>query len=259
MAFKVKGAGDCLYPVGVCRIYSFEPLFTTIFGKGLLLSAMAVSVWLYIREKNMTVVLWVMFFLSILIITYQESTGNFARATVYSTVIGAQVLAYTLNSRLKDFNLSKCRTQFSIQMVAAGYTLAGIAKLRASGPEWVMSAPEFSLQVVKNHFFLFADTGMVSHLHDGTAMAAFLISNPVLSAFMLGLALWLEVACLLALTGRRIRMIWGFGLLMMHIGIAYVMGIGISAIAFPMCIFFINPVYWATEGIRYVNQRASAS
>ncbi len=247
MAFKVKSAGDCLYPVGVCRLYSFEPLFTTLLGKGLLLMVMAFCVWRYIFEKNMVLVLWAMFLLSILIITYQESTGIFARATVYSTVLGAQLLAYYLNGRLQVFNLRKYRVLFSVQMVAAGYTLAGIAKLRASGLGWAFDIPEFALQVFKNHFFLYADSGMSTHFDRGYAIASFLLSEPVLGTMLLEIALVLEAACLVVLIGWRIRMLWGVALMLMHLGIAYIMGIGISAIAFPMVIFFINPVFWVAR------------
>lgn len=252
MAFKVKSVGHCLYPVGICRLYSFEPLFTTLVGKSLLLCAMAFSVWQYIREKNMITVLCMMFLLSVLIITYQESTGNFARATVYSTVLGAQLLAYILHARFMDFDLQKHRILFSVQMVAAGYTLAGIAKLRASGLEWAFRTPEFALQVFKNHFFLYADSGMDSHLERGQAIVSFLMSHPALSACMLGMALVLEAACLLVLIGGRTRVLWGIGLVLMHLGIAYVMRIGISAIAFPMVIFFINPIYWVANGLSAV-------
>lgn len=244
MFFKVLNPGICSYPVGICKLYTFEPLFGNALGRYSLIGVMMIAVWFYIKERYMLWTTLVLFSISLIIITYQESSGNFARATVYTTVWGAQFLAYLLYNIDRKFDINRYIVQFSIQMVAAAYTLAGIAKLKASGIGWIYDGPNFSLQVIKNYYFLYADSGHVQYLDKGMLIADFIVQHPLTTALLLGSALLLEFGCLIVLVSDRTRIIWGIGLVGMHLGIAYIMGIGISAIAFPMVILFINPLYW---------------
>jgi hypothetical protein len=53
MFFKVVNSGICSYPVGICKLYTFEPLFGNALGRYSLIGVMMIAVWFYIKERYM--------------------------------------------------------------------------------------------------------------------------------------------------------------------------------------------------------------
>lgn len=248
MAYEGSG---CPFPTGICKLYSFEPLFTPI-GKPILISAFVLLCVFYLIEKRMALTTFLLFLLSCIIISHHESNGIFFRATVLTTIWGAQCFAY-LRLRLNPiFNVRHFRIHYAIQMIAATYTLAGIAKIRESGIDWINAGSYFSIQVMKNYAYLYFDTGSEAILQHGKAIAYFLISHHGISQFFLAVALALEFFCFAATFNTKVRIVFGIGLLLMHIGIAFIMGIGISIIAKPMIVFFLNPLYRLRQLSQYL-------
>jgi hypothetical protein len=230
----------CSFPTGICKLYSFSILFTNV-GKVILSVAIISGVIMYLLEIKMVYTLLFLFLISCVVMSYYESSGMFSRATVFSVIWFAQLIAYSWRHYRADFDLKYWRIQYSVQAIAACYTLAGISKLYASGLGWINSGPLFSLQIMKNHAFLYSDTGAVSYIYQAKSIAYELTKHNVALTVMLAISLMLESFCLLASFNKSIRIVFGIGLMLMHIGIAVILGIGISAIAFPMCIFFIIP------------------
>jgi hypothetical protein len=230
----------CPYPTGICELYTFRILFTPV-GKIFLSALLIMEIILYLLEIKMVSTLFVLFFISCIVMSFHESNGLFARATVYSVIWFAQLLAYFIKYLKADFALAYWRVQYSVQAIAAAYTLAGLAKLSASGLGWVNAGQLFSIQVMKNYAFLYSDTGSFSFIEHALAISGQLVKHKILLTIMLSVSLALETFCMAAALNKSIRIVFGIGLLLMHIGIAVILGIGISAIAFPMCIFFIIP------------------
>ena len=249
---------ECPYPTGVCKLYDFSPFFSPI-GRLALLVFYALACLLYLMERKMLGVLSLLFLLSNIIISHHESNGFFFRATVLTTVWGAQLFAYLRYKVRPDFNLGFYRINYPIQIIGATYTLAGIAKLRASGIGWFTDSSFFPVQIVKNFAFEYFDTGNSEILKNGKALAFFFIDHPQIISTLLLISLILELFCLIASLGPRVRMVWGVGLLLMHIGIAAFMGIGISVIANPMIVFFLNPLYRIEQIIRLIFKKLSPS
>ncbi len=254
MYVMISGVSSCLYPTGICSIYSFELLFSP-FGKILLYLFIAVFSILYLLEKSMIVTTLALFSVSIIVITFHESNGIYFRATILSLIWGVQFLAYLRKYISPNFDIQFYRQQYIWQMIVAVYTLAAIAKLRSAGIGWGANPDGFAIQVAKNFSFQYFDTANSTILLKGMNTAYFFSSHPLLTTGMLSVALLLELFCGIALINTPIRVIWGVGLLCMHIGIAYFMGIGISVICFPMVIYFIHPLYAVIVFGRFVKRQ----
>jgi len=239
MLFSFSG---CPYPTGICKLYSFAPLFSPV-GQYIFYAAFLLLSLLYLFEIKMVLATGALFLCNVIIISHHESNGVFYRATILSTIFGAQFIAYVQSYFKSGFHIRRFRINYSIQIIAATYTLAAIAKLRASGLSWINSDELFSLQVMKNYAFLYFDTGSKAILEQGKTIAYSLLKHKGIIRFFLAAALALELFCFAAIIGKKIRLAFGVGLLAMHIGIMYVFGIGMGVIANPMVVFFINPLY----------------
>ncbi len=234
---------DSPLPVGICRLYSFDILFTPA-GSVALLSALAVVTCLYLAEKWMLFTTFAYFAFCLIIISHHESNGLYERNTLLSTIIGAQFIAYLAHTFNKDFDLKFYRVQFSIQVIAAGYMLSALNKLHVSGWAWVNTGPYFALQVLKNYSFNYFNTGDYSNITEGTRIANWLLSHRQWLSVLFTATLFLEGCSLLAAFSERIRPVYGICLLAMHIGIYITTGIIIGGVLYPMFFYFLNPLYY---------------
>lgn len=244
---------NCLYPVGICKWVSFDLLFTTT-GKIILWLVIAIVSIFYLLERHMILSTFLLSLVSVIVITFHESNGIFFRATILSLVWLAQLTAYLIKHFRHRFNLTVFRQQYVSQMIVAVYVLAGIAKIKASGWRWGLNTEGFALQVNKNYSFLLYDTGDITRFEFAGRIASFFAQNTTATCVMLTSALLLELFCVFALFSKVGRIFFGIGLLIMHIGIALFMGIGISVVCFPMAFFFLNPLYSLVKCIRYLKQ-----
>ncbi|MBS1593288.1 MAG: hypothetical protein JST90_03130 [Bacteroidetes bacterium] len=166
-----------------------------------------------------------------------------------------QFLAYLFYRLRPGFRIELYRIQYGMQAIAAVYTLAGVAKIAASGLGWIDAGANFPAQIVKNYSYLYFDSGDIAQLHLGYTLALFLAHHQGVVQCFLAVSLFLEIFCMAAVLNKRVAFIWGLGLLMMHIGIAAIMGIGISVIAKPMVVFFVNPLYLLIRVVKYLWRR----
>jgi hypothetical protein len=231
-----------LYPTGVAQFIDYSVLFSPV-GKIVLIGVLVLFSLFYMLEWNMLLTTGLLSCLSLLVITFQESNGIYSRATILTVIPAAQFGAYLIRYFRPDFNVEHYRMQFSVQMVVAGYVLAGISKIQKSGLNWFLEEKGFMIQIYKNFYFLYSDTCNPTYLQKADAIMYVFSVLPALPQFLLLAALILELFCFVVLYQPKLQVAWGIGLLLMHIGIAYLMGIGISVIAFPMVIFFVNPLY----------------
>lgn len=243
-------------PVGICKILPCHLLNSpwlsyVFFGFVILLS------FLYLLEKKMLVATFMIFFISLLFFTLEESNGILARRGLLTFLFFAQFIAYSLSSiQGNDFNLTKYRIQFSAQVIAIGYFLSGLSKLRTSGISWIQDGTRMPLQILKSFNNSFNDYGDFAYLEQGNAMAHFIDSNPMLVYVILAITLLLELGAISILFfSRRYMVIYGLLLFLMHQGIYMVMNIKIVSIMEPMTILFINSFYFYSIVIYVLFQR----
>jgi hypothetical protein len=238
----VRGFSSLPLPIGVCTWFPCVFFLHFPFNKILLYSSVIIA-YLYIFEIKVLWTSFIMFLISLLVFSIEESNGILERRGLLTFIFLAQFVAYFLHNKKNHFNLKKYRIQFSVQVVAAGYVLAGLSKLIQSGWKWILDGERITLQILKSHYYTYIDLGNEKWLIKGYELVNFIESHPYLLFFLLASSLLLELGAFLVIFSRRHAIIYGLLLLSMHIGIYWVMEIAIVSILFPMLIFLINPLY----------------
>ena len=226
------------YPSGILSLFSpsalsskYAVLICSVFAAGLIV--------LYLAEKWMTVITFLMFLLSLLVFTMEESCGIQNRKGLVTMLFLAQSIAYLRNNRY----LNEERIQFPIQIIAAGYALAGFSKIKDSGFHWVLDGPRISLQVMKSYSFSYFDSGDITELNKGINYSDFILHHKVLLAGLLTASLAFELTAWLAAKNKQWAFVMGVLLTAMHIGIYFSMDILIKGVFYPMLVFLLNPLY----------------
>lgn len=238
----IMNGSTCPFPAGICKFYDFNVLFEGT-GRILLLITILLLAIAYLLDIKMVWVTGLMFFISMVVISHRESSGIFDRATLYSTIFGAQFVAYCRYAFNGNFNIRFYRVQYSIQIIAATYVLSGISKLHDSGLHWASGGGLYCLQVVKGGAFAYYTDGNIIWLQQAYEQAYSLMQHNDITRLMLSMSLILEITCFLAAYNYRLRLLYGIALFFMHLGIAWLMNILIIPVAGPMLIFFLNPLY----------------
>jgi hypothetical protein len=206
------------------------------------LSVIIAGMWLF--EKKMTLIAPTLAFLSILILSIEESNGIYNRFMTFSAVFAAIAVAYILQYYRPNNTLDNNRLQFPTQIIAATYVLSGLSKLKAAGFAWVTSGKYFALQVMKAHFSNYYSFGDENLLNIGHTKAALIQDNIALLTFLLSFSLIMELCAWVMIFFPKKVKYYGLLLLTMHIGIYMMMDIYILGIIIPMIIIVFNPLYW---------------
>lgn len=245
MAFQFEG---CPYPVGLCKYYDFNVLFTGI-GSYFLVSAVVVFSILYMLNIYSFASTGILTILTAVIISHHESNGVYYRATAFTIIWLALFISQAKHKYNPNFNVQKGSYMYVIQVIAAMYLLAAYSKLSGTGFNWpVVAAKYFPLQILKNYSYSFFDTLDSSYLDMGYNLAYNVIDKKVLITVLLSLALFLELSVIVVCFHPVLILPYGIALLMMHLGISYFMNIYIAPLADPMVVFFINPLFYIRMG-----------
>ncbi len=238
------------YPSGILSF--FEPLsFASKYTVLICSISAAVLIIFYLAEKWMTATTFFMFLLSLVLFTMEESCGIQNRKGLITMVFLAQSIAYLRNNKY----LSEDRIQFPIQIITAGYVLAGISKIKDSGIHWILDGPQISLQIMKSYSFAYFDSGDVAQLRTGINYSDFILNHSVLVSGFLSLALAFELFAWLAIKNKRCAFTIGILLTAMHLGIYFSLDILIKGVFYPMLVFMVNPLYLVFVFIKYLWQR----
>ncbi len=231
-------------PIGVCKMISCE-FFTNSWVSLFCVILILIFSIFYILEKRMVVTTLIIFSMSLLFFTIEESNGIFERRGLYTFLFFAQFIAYLFSAlKFPEFNLNKYRIQFSVQVIAIGYTLSGLSKLYNSGIFWITDGTRMPLQILKSFYSNYTDNGKTTFLDQGNEIAQFIDSHSYLIYFVLATSLLLELGAISVIFfSRKYILIYGILLYCMHLGINTVMKIKILSIMLPMIILFINPLF----------------
>ena len=178
-----------------------------------------------------------------MVFTIEVSNGIFRRNDLFSFVFFAQFLAYLFKLKNIDSNIKKNRVQFSVQVIAVGYTLSAISKLYTSGLNWILDGRKMPLQIMKSFFYSYVNEGNIYFIQKGNEMANNLNNNLYLIYFLLGFSLFLELFALVSIFNKKNALIYGLLLMLMHLGIYITLDIVIKGVYIPMLIFLVNPFY----------------
>ena len=184
-----------------------------------------------------------LFLLTLLVYSIEESNGLRDRRGILSLLFFAQFLAYLFQRLGTDTALEKNRIQFTAQFIAGAYLLAAISKLTASGLAWISDSPYVALQILKSFDYAYFDTGLKVHLAKGIQMSYFITTHTSLIKALFTSTLVLELFAFVIMFSKRLAFIYSILLLGMHLGILIVMDIFFPTISMPLIIILINPFY----------------
>lgn len=228
---------------GLCQLIDCH-LFLSIDNKILILSISWLLGILYILEIKMKWTTLILFVVSMIIYSAEESSGVLSRSGMFSFIFFAQFVAYWIY----DFNtdskgLWRNRIQFSMQAIAVAYFLSACSKLIDSGLSWPSDGHRITLQIVKSFNYNWVTNLESSELDKAAYFVEFINQNQSTLLILLSISLLLEFFIPVAIIHRGYGRIYGLALFGMHLGIYYFMDIVIVSFVVPMTIIFINPLY----------------
>jgi hypothetical protein len=230
------------YPSGILGVADFSWLLYTPF-KILLAGILILLMVFYLMEFRMPLTTLLIFIISVFIFSIKESNGVMSKKGLLSMIFFAQFFAYFF-ARLKiGGDLFKNRVQFSVQTIAAVYTLAAISKIVASGISWVNSGPALSVQILKQFYCDYATTGDLSYQRHGIQSADWILHHLITVKILLVSTLLIEAFSFLSMINKKCAFVFGLLLLSVHIGTKVLMNIFFAQISWPMITFLINPLF----------------
>lgn len=230
--------------LGVCQWVDCD-FFLYQASKYLLLFSAFVFSLFYLLEFKMLMATLALSLLSLLVFSMHESFGIRDRTGGLTLIIVVQFFAYFLNYREGNtVKLHSRRVLYSIQVIVACYTLSGLSKLVDTGWSWFLKSDLLSLQVLSSYMNAAISNGSLVLTDAQQEKLDLIMAYPlIISAGMLGTMI-LETFAFISLISKRWQLIWGVGLLAMHVGIYLIMDIKIGAFWIPLTIFFFNPLYY---------------
>ncbi|MES2690362.1 MAG: hypothetical protein V4658_08165 [Bacteroidota bacterium] len=229
-------------PAGFCNLLLCGLLLNGV-SKFILILCCTVLALLYVLEFKMQFTALVLFVCSAFVFSIEESNGVLGRSGLISFIFLAQWLAYMLYKHKAAEQVYSAAIQFSIQAIAAAYTLSAVSKISDSGFYWISQGKLMKLQVLKSYEAHYASTANKEWLLKGEQMAGFIDSHPVLISGLLLATLLLELCAMVAIINKRTALFYGIALLVMHTGMYLVMNIFLFSVFFPMFVFLLNPLY----------------
>lgn len=210
---------------------------------------------LYILEKKMIIATLSISVLLFIVLSAHESYGVQLRTGILPLIFLSQSAAYFIRKKEKlTSHNTDLRISIPIQVIVACYTLAGISKLIQDGFSWFLDSKFIVLQMLKSNQTHYFD-GRIDYSEIYSPLIEFVLNNPILlSALLLG-ALIIELSSGLAIINKKLRLIYGFLLLAMHIGIWFFFDIRIVSFIVPMILFMINPLWLGYSSIQKLKTR----
>ncbi len=244
---------DLRFPSGVCNLVDCRYLSEGTL-KWVIALLLVIASGLYVFEIFMTSTTFLISAISVVICSMEESTGMRDENGLLSLVFFAQFLAYAFNNSGIGTNLQQNRVQFPLQVIAAVYFLAGLAKLRLSGLAWFTTdAPYFALEILRRYYCDFASSGSLDLQKMGSDIAIWWANHLMPARLLLCFGLILEVGAFVLLVNKKLAFVYGGFLTAMHIGIYLTLHIFYPSIMLPMIIFTINPVYRLLQLFRWLS------
>ena len=229
-------------PESILKLFP-DGFYLSFYVKIILFFCTILFVYLYVIEKNIWWALLGLSLISLFAFSLEDSNSDFNRNTMITGIFFAQFFAYSIKKKYLDFDIEKYRVQFSIQIIAISYTLSAIAKLKASGLNWVTDGLLMPLQIMKTNYFGYVNDANIEHIINAHQVIELLSKYSVGVMLVLAFTLIIEFFAFVSIFNKKYSLICGTLLLIMHIGIYLVLDVAIKGTYIPMLIFMINPLF----------------
>jgi hypothetical protein len=238
---SLKDLHVIIEPKGICGLLDCSVVTGELGYWTILVFSVIFSI-AYLCEFRMKWITLIVFLISIVVFSAEESGGILKRNGTLSFLFLAQSAAYWLyNVQRKKLRFS--RMQFSIQAVTVGYFLSACSKLIDSGLSWPFDGQRIALQVLKSFHYKYYTNLDTEQLVKAIDFVEYLKGSENLIITVLMATLLLEFFALTAAINKTYARYYGFLLLLMHLGIYCFMDIFITSFAIPMAIVLINPMF----------------
>lgn len=233
------------FPEGLCLLGDYTFISEPPFSHLLTIATLGVSV-LYLMERKMVFTTFCIALISVAVFSIERSNGIYHRKELLSAVFIAQFIGYLTayiyrkKKHEKEIDAKNLAIRLSIQMVAAGYIIAGLTKVQTAGWEWISESPNAVVHVLKSFSQKSIDTQFGFLLEYGRFMVTNFIAYPNLIRAVFVTALLIELCAFIAMFGRRNARIYGCILLTMHLGMLSMMGVFLVAFVGLILIYLIN-------------------
>jgi hypothetical protein len=241
------------FPKSVCLLINCTHFLIPISKSLLILFAIIASV-LFVFEKFMVFTLGILSLISILVFSINTSIGYDNAINFSSAILISQLIAYILFKVDKEEKkLWLNRIHFPVQIIVASYFLAALSKIQHGGFSWFLQNEGFVIQVKKSLLQEYYTSGNLKILEKIDFLTSFFTAFPLLVNVLLLFAFLLEFFGFIILFKKEAKVIYGFLLLLMHLGIYYVMGIEYFPI--HIFLFLINGPLLIMVLIRFVKNK----
>lgn len=225
------------YPEGVSRL--FDVSFLSVAPVSYVVFALAVAgVVFYFLEKQMAIALGIISAISVLVFTIERANGVQSRSELLSMIFIAQWVAYLV--KRKEADVHNTAIFFSVQMVAAAYTMSGITKLMTSGLDWIVNPTNAVLQITKIFGQLNIELGFKAGIAYSKFTTGLLLHYPYLAQFLFAAALGIEVFAFTCVFSKPWARRYGLLLLALHIGMLFTVGIAIPVFVLMLLVYPLN-------------------
>lgn len=223
---------------------------------------------LYALGVALPVVVPLLFIQHLVVFTYTNSQGYIGHSMqLASMIVMAQMFGFTFwplwmrygrKQPVNSHQAAESAFSFTSQTIAASYVICGLTKLMNSEGRWIADIPNLAMQLQKTAKMDFYNTLTVAHQPLQEYMLRLLIEHPWQARVAFGMGLFLELAAIVALLGRRWELALGISVIVMHLVISEAMNLAFPFHLWVLFIFWVNPSFWLNLGLGYLLGRHPA-
>ncbi len=257
------------YPTGIGHFFPWLTVLsneTVAWWAHLVLAAGLV---LYVAGLVLPVSLAVVTVIHIAVFTLNNSQGATHHGyQIISVVLLAQCIVAWLPWGFRIFgkklvlpeglHLRDLSVYYSQLAIAGCYVIAGVTKMLASGPMWIVKSPLIAVQIHKSFDQKYYEYLDPKWLEEGHQYADFAVQNPNLARLILGGGLVLELIAFLVLLSRRWAALLGVSLIAMHLAIGYTMALHFPENESVDFVFLVNAPFWIVAAYTWIQTRRRA-
>lgn len=230
--------GTNTYPNGFCTLFPCD-LFQSSTIRILLFVWTLLASTGYVMEKYMLPSLASLSLISVIAFSLLSSKGIGYSNNFSSGIFIAQFLAYVVHFFTPNkAYLRHTRIQFPVQIIAASYVLSALSKLSTSDIYWFFNHEGFALQVKKSLLMTYINTGQEQTLLKADLLFNFLMNYPIITHTALFFALALEFFTFIVLLKPNFKVVYGWLLIALHLGIYLFMDI--HYLPMHLLLFFVG-------------------
>lgn len=258
------------YPTGVGHIFPWLTILSNESVAWWTHLALAVGLFLYVCGLVLPLSLALVTAIHIAIFTLNNSQGATHHGyQLISVVLLAQCVVAWLPWGFRIFgkklvlpdglHLRDWSVYYSQLAIAGCYVIAGVTKMLASGPMWIVKSPLIAVQIHKSFDQKYYEYLDPKWLEEGHQYADFAVQNPNLARLILGGGLILELIAFLVLVGRRSAAILGVSLIAMHLAIGYTMALHFPENERIDFVFLVNAPFWIVTAFAWITAKRKGS